>query len=168
MKPSFLFQLRWMFILTILLAPNLASAGKLHEVKLGKTQFIQRLSKNLVVEVELHRMLINSSYSYKNALLWGGDIDQPPKTITVFLDIKVNNKKLFIPFSAYGDLGDIEAAELEKFSSGFNLMLHGGQTATAYDVVLAFKQGYLYSKKVTHREFPTQAWEKIIYSFVKD
>lgn len=165
---SFLCQLRCMLILASLLVCNLISAGTLYTMNVGTTQLTLKLSDNTVAEVLLHQITIGDNYLYKNALLWGGDIGQLPKVVLISVNVQVNNEQIFVPLFAYSDLGEIKTASLEKALGGFNLLLHGGNTATSYDAVLTFKQGYLHSKKVALREFPNQRWEKIIYSFTKN
>ncbi|MEA3197013.1 MAG: hypothetical protein QOF32_1065, partial [Gammaproteobacteria bacterium] len=73
---------------------------------------------------------------------------------------------IFVPLSAYSDLGDVKSASLDPTTHGFTLNLHGGNTATSYDATLIFDQERLMSRTVTLREFPERR-ERDSYSFPK-
>jgi hypothetical protein len=146
-----------------------AVAGeKLSAIKVeGSTKLIERVSGGNVVHLEIRQAKLDISFPYKGALLWGGDVDELPQTVLTSIQISKNEKALFIPLSAYGDLGDIKFASLEPTKKGFALHLHGGNTATGYDATLVFSHGYLESRLVRLREFPDDRWEKARYSFTK-
>lgn len=131
----------------------------------GVTQLTITLSNGANVEVVLHQAKVNDSYPYKHGMLWGGDDMELPQAILTSIDVQVGKKQIFVPLSAFSDLGEVKSASLEIISKGFNLRLHGGNTAASYDATLTFKRGHLRNKKVTLREFPEQRWENTIYSF---
>lgn len=122
--------------------------------------------KRTAIKVILRQDRLDSKYPYKDALIWGGDDTKLPKTVLTSIDIRLGGgEKVFIPLSAYSDFGNVRRASLHKAANGFELSIHGGETAAAYDAVLVFKNDYLHRRKVTHREFPDEAWEETTYSF---
>lgn len=131
----------------------------------GDTQLKITLSNGASAEVVLRQEKVNDSYPYRHGMLWGGDDMELPKTVLTSIEVNVGKKPVFIPLSAFSDLGEVKGASLEITPKGFNLRLHGGNTAASYDAILTFKRGYLLLKKVMLREFPTQRWEKTDYSF---
>jgi hypothetical protein len=133
----------------------------------GNTElaFKSRSGNNLLVEMWQARF--NPSFPYKGALFWGGDIDQLPGTFLSSIQIVQNKKSVFIPLSAYSDLGDVKFASLEASQDGFILHLHGGNTATEYDAEINFQHGYLRTRSVALRELPDERREMTSYSFPK-
>jgi hypothetical protein len=120
-----------------------------------------------IFRVEISQAKIESSFPYKDELLWGGDVGGPPETVLTLLQVSQNKKPVFVRLSAYSDLGDVKFASLEPTKEGFALHLHGGNTATSYDATFSFSNGYLSTRTVRAREFPDEAWEKTRYSFPK-
>jgi hypothetical protein len=119
------------------------------------------------IHVTLSLTALGSSYPYKSALLWGGDVDELPKQIVAAVQVSEGGQVVFVPLSAYGDLGDVKSADLKPSEKGFTLELHGGNTASEYDAELKFAAGYLVSRKVILRAFPNQRTETATYMFPK-
>jgi hypothetical protein len=133
----------------------------------GRTELTLAKSSNALVRVSITQIKVGDSFSYKNALLWGGDVDRLPEFVLSSVVIQEGNETIFVPLSAYSDLGDVKLASLNASSNGFILNLHGGNTASGYDVILMFSRGYLVSRTVRLREFPEERLEKTTYSFPK-
>lgn len=151
-----------------LTAVRAIGAQNLHSVTTeGRTDLALRCSSGKPVRVIISQSKIRGRYSYKDALLWGGDVGDLPKTVLTSIKVSEGNETIFVPLSGYSDLGDVKSASLDTTAKGFVLHIHGGNTATAYDAVLIFDQGYLVSRKVVLREFPDQRWEKTTYSFTQ-
>jgi len=131
----------------------------------GGTELRLRLSAGSQVVVTLMQARTGAFYPYKDALIWGGDVGELPPSLLVSVRIVSGGETIFIPLSAYGDLGDLKTAAIEKTEQGFRLSLHGGDAAGAYDATLSFSQGFLVSRLVTLREFPDQRREMTSYSF---
>jgi hypothetical protein len=131
----------------------------------GATQLTITSSSGANVEVVLHQEKVNDSYPYMHGMLWGGDDIELPKTVLTSIEVNVGKKLVFIPLSAFCDLGEVKSASLETTLKGFNLRLYGGNTSASYDAILTFKRDHLLRKKVMLREFPDQRWEKTDYSF---
>jgi hypothetical protein len=131
----------------------------------GSTELTYKAPSGKLVLVEIRQTKLDLSYPYKDALLWGGDVGEPTQTVLSSIQISQNKKTVFVPLSAYSDLGDVKFASLVPTNDGFALHLHGGNTATEYDVTLSFSQGYLKTRTVRNRELPDERWEKTSYSF---
>jgi hypothetical protein len=131
----------------------------------GRTELSLTLPGGKLVRITLLQTAIADNFSYKDALLWGGDVGEIPKTVMSLINVHINNENVFVPFSAYGDLGDLRLVSVESTAEGFNLQLHGGYTATSYDAILKFSRTYILSRTVTLREFPRQRLERTIYRF---
>jgi hypothetical protein len=134
----------------------------------GRTELTLTKSNDDVVRIAISQIKLGDSFPYKDALLWGGEVGQPPQAVLSSIQIKEKDKTIFVSLSAYADLGDVKVASLKPTTHGFELALHGGNTATSYDAMLVFSRGYLVSRTVRLVEFPDEALEKTTYSFPKE
>jgi hypothetical protein len=81
------------------------------------------------------------------------------------LDVYLGVNRVFVPISAYSDLGNPRSSTIETADKGFQIVVRGGDAATSYKATLVFEGGLLRSRKVVNGEFPDEAWEETIYSF---
>jgi hypothetical protein len=155
------------FLPLLVLAATAAVAGDvLHAVSPeGKTELSFETSGGKVVQLTVIQMKLDSSYPYRGALLWGGDVGEFPQTVLTSVQVEENRKTIFVPLSGYGDLGDVKAASFKSTKSGFEVTLHGGNTSASYDARLEFERGYLKSRTVRLRELPEERWDRTTYSF---
>lgn len=124
--------------------------------------------KGPAASVTLWIKKLSSAFPYKNALLWGGDVGELPEDVVSAVQVQAARVgEIFVPLSAYADLGDVKFASLEPTAYGFILRLHGGETATSYDAELVFRNAFLVSRAVTLRENPQESREETTYSFPK-
>jgi len=138
----------------------------LHPVKMeGVTELALKRRDGSAIIVSLVQAKIGDSYPYKDALLWGGDVGQLPKTILTAISVQDRREKITVPLSAYSDLGDVKSASVQGLAQGFTVSVHGGDTAGAYDALLRFSHGRISERIVSSREFPDQAVERTHYSF---
>jgi hypothetical protein len=143
-------------------------AESLHPIKPeGSTELTLSAAGGDTVRVAIGQVSLGANYPYRDALLWGGDVGEPPQTVLNTLQVKENNEVIFVPLSAYSDLGNVKTGSLDATKEGFTLSLHGGDTAASYDVTLSFEHGYLKNRTVSLREFPVERREKTSYSFPK-
>jgi hypothetical protein len=132
----------------------------------GDTEITYKTPSGNTIRIAISQTKLDApSFPYKGALLWGGDVGEPPQTVVRSIQIIQNRKAILVPLSAYSDLGDVKFASIEPAKEGFTLRVHGGNTATSYDVTFAFSQGYLRTRTVRNREFPDERWEKTQFSF---
>jgi hypothetical protein len=152
--------------ISLCLAMGVVAADALQAVQSeGNTTVALKLSSGGEVRVTLKQEKAGDSYPYKDALLWGGDVGEPPRFLLTSIRILNGSDTIFLPLSAYGDLGDVKLASVDRTTHGFTLSLHGGEASAAYDATLSFSQGYLVSRIVALREFPDQRRERASYSF---
>jgi hypothetical protein len=133
----------------------------------GTTELSATSQNGNILLVEISQVRLDHSYPYKDALVWGGDVDELPQTVLTSIQISQNKKMVFVPLSAYSDLGDVKFGSIEQTKGGFAVHLHGGNTATGYDATLSISHGYLQTRTVRNREFPDERWDKTRYSFTK-
>ena len=117
------------------------------------------------VRVTLWLSKVGASFPYRNALFWGGDVGEPPADFVSAIDIRDGSLDMFVPLSAYSDLGDVRRASLSESSHGFVLRLYGGDTATSYEAKLEFKNDFLARRTVSSNEFPDTSREVTRYWF---
>ncbi len=131
----------------------------------GKTELSLRKSSSDVVQVSITQMKTSAAAPYQGALLWGGDVDEIPATILSSMVVHEREESIFVPLSAYVDLGDVKLGSMDATTGGFLITLHGGGTATGYDATFTFNRGYLVRRTVRSREFPKERTEVTTYSF---
>lgn len=96
---------------------------------------------------------------------WGGEDIEPPQSMVSQLVVTVKGDDVFVPLSAYADLGSPRTIEIRTTSRGFELVVNGGDASSAYRALLVFEGRLLTRRKVQHREFPREAWEETRYKF---
>lgn len=102
---------------------------------------------------------------FKEGFRWGGEDSVAPATLITSVAVQIGAEKLFVPLSAYSDLGDPRQISLKPNAAGFELTIAGGDAGVAYNAVLIFEKGWLMRRRVTHGEFPDQAWEETQYAY---
>lgn len=132
---------------------------------IGRTEasFKDRNGASISVAVTLLRL--EDAYPYRDALLWGGDVGRLPGSVVSGLEIHKDKTTIFVPLSAYGDLGDAKFVSFQALPHGFRISLHGGNTAASYDANLFFKGPVLIKREVRLRELPDETWERTMYGF---
>jgi hypothetical protein len=97
---------------------------------------------------------------------WGAE-NTCPKTFISALEIKMEDKPIFIPISAFADLGNPRTVRIEPCNEKhcFVVTIVGGDAATSYSARLEFKNNLLNKRLVRHGEFPKESWEETIYKF---
>lgn len=102
---------------------------------------------------------------FKEGFRWGGEDSVAPPTLIALIAVQSGEDKLFVPLSAYSDLGDPSQISLKSNGDGFELVIAGGDAGVAYNAVLVFEKGWLIRRRVVHGEFPDEAWEETKYSY---
>lgn len=156
--------------LLLLFLPPFVSPVIAHDVlhalnPTGSTEFSFNDVSGGPITVTVTQLKLDSSYPYRNALLWGGDIGRLPQSVVSAIQIQKGKETIFVPLSACGDLGDVKSVSFNPIARGFRVSLHGGNTAASYDATLFFEGGVLRRRDVRVRELPDERWEKTIYAF---
>ena len=96
----------------------------------------------------------------------GGEVEgAAPQASLSLVEAYWGKDQVFIPRSAYVDLGNPRAASIETVGRRFRLVISGGDAATSYTAMLLFEGGMIRNRKVVNSEFPDSAWEETVYSF---
>jgi hypothetical protein len=95
---------------------------------------------------------------------WGAEGECPRAAVTG-IEVAVGAEPLFVPRSAYADLGAPSNLEVRPGPASFDVVVHGGDAATAYAATLTFSRSTLQSRRVYNKSFRDSAWEETRYSF---
>lgn len=155
----------FLFVLLLLLSMELASAQDANFVEgVAKTTITLGYADLATVSVETVQR--PHGYVYANAYMWGGDETTPPKRIIKSITILRNGQTLFVPLSAYADLGSPRKILLQKLpDSGFRLIINGGDAGGSYSAMLDFNRNEISRRKVVSGEFPQEVGEETTFSF---
>lgn len=127
-------------------------------------------NSTLIIEVRTQKF---SNFPYRETLMWGGYLVEPhnshPKMFVASFTIEAGKKDIVLPLSAFADLADPYTISIEKKSkNGFDIKLLGSETSEAYEALFHFEGDHLKLRKVKNLEFPDEAWEETVYSWVAD
>ena len=122
---------------------------------------------NTTVDVTVYKMPIRGLRIYEYAQsLWGvaGAFSESDR-ITSSIEVKINNDLVFIPFSSYADLGNIEnVCPVFRSDEYIILELTGGGECMRYHARLYFNsRGLAY--RTVHDPLWSETWEETAYSF---
>lgn len=95
--------------------------------------------------------------------MWGGNASDPVGTAVARLALVSDSTTIWIPLSAFADLGNPRELSLERKGRGVLLRLRGGETGEAYDARFLVERSVLKSRRVNSAEMP-EAWEETRYS----
>ena len=155
-----------LLLLSSLLASPTFARDVLHALNpAGATEVSFKDASGHLIVVTVTESKLDSSYLYHNAILWGGDVGVLPQSVVSELRIRMDQKLIFVPLSAFGDLGDVMSVSFSSIARGFRVSFHGGNTAASYDATLLFERGVLLRREVRLRELPDERWEKARYGF---
>lgn len=120
------------------------------------------------INVSVETVKMPSGYPYDKTSMWGGEEENLsfPKKIIRAITIVKNKEKIFVPLSAYADLGDPNSIELKLLTAKkFQLIITGSDAAGSYKAILEFRKNEILKRKVISSEFPDDAWEETKYKF---
>ncbi len=131
-----------------------------------KSELNCKLSDGTIAKVEVLKKTIDASYPYNKADLWGIEIGADSNKIISYFKVEINGKRIFVPLSAYADLGNPRDVGIRPDVSKFDILINGGQNEKSYLAVITFDFIGLLSKKVSSAESAGEVWEETIYTFV--
>jgi hypothetical protein len=112
---------------------------------------------------------------YVTGIRWGSTETMPPKTLITDISIVIEDKKTYIPLSAFCDLGNPREVFFTDSSQHLSLLINGGDAAGSYLAELTFEKYpisrknisdyFIRRRKISHGEFPDESWEETKYSF---
>jgi hypothetical protein len=114
----------------------------------------------IVVRAEIGQVTVGRCAGWR----WGAE-NECPRSALVALTVSIGREQIFVPWNAYADLGTPVRIDLKPGSSSLDLVVKGGDAATAYTATLKFSPTRLKRRKVFGNEFKHTAWEEVTYSF---
>lgn len=138
---------------------------------------VNRLSASIkdsavFLNAEIHTAYFASNNQNKLPDMWGGLLESADESTTqikiiTVLNVEINGKKVFVPFSSYGDLAHPRLIGISTESDGFVISITGGVEAPSYNAELFFSGEGIKSKTVSSTTLPAVVWEDTFYSFGK-
>ena len=113
---------------------------KTHEVQIGKPS-------------DQRPPVIESSCTYSRY----------PCSVVDRLDIVVNGRRIFVPRSAFGDLGDVFRTEIAAREGGAVLTLYGGDASESYIARIAFDATRVTRRTLSPATEPDQPTQETAY-----
>lgn len=135
------------------------------EVGAGSTVLSARTPDGLAIEVRIATSAPAANFPFRTKYIWGGGDVEPPSRVIESIDVVVAGEAVFVPLSAFADLGSPKRASISVSDGGFQLLIIGGDAGGSYDAMLAFDGPWLIRRRVSSRTFPDEAWEETSYSF---
>ena len=119
------------------------------------------------ISVNATKSTFSGSFECKAASSWRwGAENKCPGSYISSMEVNIDNNPVFIPLSAFADLGNPREIRIETYTEKkFAIILIGGDAATSYTAKLDISNGLLIERLVSHGEFPDGAWEKTLYKF---
>lgn len=125
------------------------------------------LAHRVTLHVRVTTTKVGPAFPFRDGFMWGGDGPERPRCVIDLITIRAGASPVFVPLSAYADLGD--PGDLKVLPApgrfGFALMIRGGDAAGAYEATLTFRDNEIRRRRVTSGEFPQQVWQDTRYSW---
>lgn len=122
----------------------------------------QRSGKPIIVRVNVASPSLERCAGWR----WGAEAECP-RLAVIELEVRVGADNIFVPRSAFADLGSPNRISLMTRKSGFDIVVHGGDAANSYVARLRFSKLEIKSRRVESGEFRDSAWENTTFSFTK-
>lgn len=157
-------KIRKIVVALLLLGTSLAADAAM--INLQTTDSATLADGAIKIIVKLEKLPMLSTCLNASSWRWGSEQSCPNRLIAS-LEVEFQKQPVFIPYSAFADLGNPSSISIERRAKGktYFIKIKGGESATSYSAVLKFKAGLLIEKIVRHGEFPDNAWEKTSYKF---
>ena len=101
-----------------------------------------------------------------SSYVWGSEGTCPKNRISG-IEVTRAGKALFVPISAFADLGNPSKVTLKKPTNSkyFTVLVSGGDAGTSYQAKLTFGALYLKQRRVESSSFPEDAFEVTNFKF---
>jgi len=133
----------------------------------GVAELTGTLNNGKKVKIELKKEKISQNYPYKNAVIWG-TIKGMPTDLIAEITIIEDHKNIFIPLSAYSDLGNLNNASLKIAGNAYHVIIEGGDAGGGYKAIISIEKGKIKQRQVDDLEFEGVIGEKTTYSFYSE
>jgi hypothetical protein len=133
------------------------------ELRMGEVRIAQSLGKkdSVVVVVTVASQDTSSVWSGR---MWGGEQSEPTARHVAEIKIAWTDSAVWVPLSAYADLGDPRSIEFVEAAKGISFTVRGGDTSTYYAAQFFVERGVLKRRRVSLAEFPDEIWQETTYS----
>jgi hypothetical protein len=152
-------------LLMLFVAQVSSSIAATAEVVAGATVLSGQSADGAQIEVRITTSTPHPCFLYRKKYLWGGGEAEPPTLLIESIDVTSAGERIYVPLSAFADLGNPKKASIEVSGDGFQVLIIGGDAGGAYDARLTFEGSWLIQRRVASREFPDEAWEVTRYAF---
>lgn len=134
-------------------------------VNINLTQTLEITSDAISAKLAMRPILLENCVA-PESWRWGAE-GACPSYSSESLTVIVGVQQIYIPLSAFIDLGDPRSIQLEprKKKGRFAITIRGGDAATSYTATLELDKNQVLERVVRHGEFPSQSWEKTTYKF---
>lgn len=132
------------------------------QVGANELQSASHTGKQIIVRVDVARTVQEHCGNWR----WGAEAECP-KLAVADVQVFVGKEVLFVPRSAFVDLGSPHHLSVSPTKAGFEIVIQGGDAATSYNARLRFSIGQIWSRRVESGEFPKSAWEETKFSFTR-
>lgn len=149
---------------TALLALGPSGAAAAATAIPGAPTRVEACSATKIICVNLSTERVNGT-PLRKGYRWGGEDIEPPQSLIFQLTVSAHGNDVFVPLSAFADLGNPQTVAVRSTGKGFDVIVTGGDASAAYRAHLVFEGGVLIRRKVQHGEFPSEAWEDTRYKF---
>ena len=149
-----------MKLLLFFLGSFLTLSGNDAPLSLGVSEVRINDSPNVIARVKIGPVVQGSCDGWR----WGAE-NECPKLALISLEVTVGDGSLFVPRSAFADLGTPHSAVLRKHGAEYELTIKGGDAATSYQAQIRFSRSQIRSRTVSSGEFPDSARERTTFSF---
>lgn len=127
--------------------PSLAA-----NLRLGPAQVTKTLRSGETVQVIVVVGLQEPASPWAERM-WGSDEGSPTTRHVIDLRIVWADSVVWVPLSAYADLGQPQSLEFGKAAKGVCFIVRGGETATGYEASFFVDKGVLVRRRVHDGEF---------------
>ncbi len=101
---------------------------------------------------------------YKDVFLWGEEFFDKRTSVVRRFDITMNQKKILIPYSFFGDLANLRSIDIKKERESFVLEVVGGAEHIPYKVLILINSDEgIVERKLESSTFPSYLNQKDVF-----
>lgn len=132
----------------------------------GTATAVSRDARGNTITAKVQTAKLSIDFPFRKGYRWGAEIRRPATIVTV-VEIRVGDREVFVPLSAYADLAEPRSISLQTVGKAATLSILGGDASVAYEAVLTFAESFVSKRRVHNRAFPDTAWEETKYSYTQ-
>ena len=155
----------WVFLIGVLglLWSPVVRASATEDLILGPVSMMRVLSRGDTLRVTVTVVLQDTSVLWANRMWGGGEEDRLTRHVGT-IEVTRHGKQVWIPLSAYADLGQPRTLDFLSVTQGLGFVIRGGETGTGYEARFYLKKGALSRRRVELGELRDDVWEETRYS----